>query len=239
MAVCEPCGGTDEEVYGGKHKPLSQPLGRGKGREGKRREESGTNKVTCRVFYSKIILFDFQGFNEMIPHNLHQIFDEREVEVGKHLQTTSYLFIQSCLIPFIHSFTHPMFIDYLLNLPIVSHPIYSSIYASIHLFISFTLSFNRVLFHLFIHLLIITCHTFFYMSLWLKSFHFFQLLMCGLGDIDTNDWRKNANYRGEYHDKHIVIQWFWKVRHRDGLLHTNKQSPLQPILVSGFLCLHL
>ncbi|KXJ28856.1 E3 ubiquitin-protein ligase NEDD4-like [Exaiptasia diaphana] len=57
-----------------------------------------------------------EGFNELIPHNLHQIFDEREVE----------------------------------------------------------------------------------------------LLMCGLGDIDTTDWRKNANYRGEYHDKHIVIQWFWK-----------------------------
>ncbi|XP_032218602.2 E3 ubiquitin-protein ligase NEDD4 [Nematostella vectensis] len=37
-----------------------------------------------------------------------------------------------------------------------------------------------------------------------------ELLMCGLGEIDTVDWRKNSNYRGEYHDKHIVIQWFWK-----------------------------
>lgn len=35
--------------------------------------------------------------------------------------------------------------------------------------------------------------------------------MCGLGDIDTTDWRKHTNYRGEFHDKHIVIQWFWKV----------------------------
>ncbi|XP_031561093.1 E3 ubiquitin-protein ligase NEDD4-like isoform X1 [Actinia tenebrosa] len=37
-----------------------------------------------------------------------------------------------------------------------------------------------------------------------------ELLMCGLGDIDTEDWRKHSNYRGDYHDKHIVIQWFWK-----------------------------
>ena len=36
--------------------------------------------------------------------------------------------------------------------------------------------------------------------------------MCGLGDIDIADWRKHTNYRGEYHDKHVIIQWFWKVR---------------------------
>jgi len=35
--------------------------------------------------------------------------------------------------------------------------------------------------------------------------------MCGLGEIDTSDWRKNTQYRGGYHDKHVVIQWFWKV----------------------------
>lgn len=37
-----------------------------------------------------------------------------------------------------------------------------------------------------------------------------ELLMCGLGEIDINDWRRNTNYRGEYSDKHSVIVWFWK-----------------------------
>ncbi|CAK8678232.1 unnamed protein product [Clavelina lepadiformis] len=37
-----------------------------------------------------------------------------------------------------------------------------------------------------------------------------ELLMCGLGDVDVNDWRKNTNYKGEYSANHIVIQWFWK-----------------------------
>ncbi|KAL9986746.1 hypothetical protein ACROYT_G000935 [Oculina patagonica] len=37
-----------------------------------------------------------------------------------------------------------------------------------------------------------------------------ELLMCGLGEIDINDWRRNTNYRGEYSDKHNVIVWFWK-----------------------------
>lgn len=35
--------------------------------------------------------------------------------------------------------------------------------------------------------------------------------MCGLGEIDINDWRRNTNYRGEYGDRHHVIVWFWKV----------------------------
>jgi len=37
-----------------------------------------------------------------------------------------------------------------------------------------------------------------------------ELLMCGLGEIDINDWRRNTNYRGDYSDKHNVIVWFWK-----------------------------
>jgi len=41
-----------------------------------------------------------------------------------------------------------------------------------------------------------------------------ELLMCGLGDVDVNDWRKNTNYKGEYTPNHIVIQWFWKVFER-------------------------
>ncbi|XP_066923959.1 E3 ubiquitin-protein ligase NEDD4-like isoform X2 [Clytia hemisphaerica] len=37
-----------------------------------------------------------------------------------------------------------------------------------------------------------------------------EYLMCGLGEIDSDDWRKHTQYRGGYHDKHVVIQWFWK-----------------------------
>lgn len=37
-----------------------------------------------------------------------------------------------------------------------------------------------------------------------------ELLMCGLGDVDVNDWRNNTAYKGDYSANHIVIQWFWK-----------------------------
>lgn len=36
--------------------------------------------------------------------------------------------------------------------------------------------------------------------------------MCGLGDVDVNDWRENTKYKNGYVSNHIVIQWFWKVR---------------------------
>uniref|UniRef100_H3B712 HECT-type E3 ubiquitin transferase n=1 Tax=Latimeria chalumnae TaxID=7897 RepID=H3B712_LATCH len=37
-----------------------------------------------------------------------------------------------------------------------------------------------------------------------------ELLMCGLGDVDVNDWRENTKYKNSYHANHPVIQWFWK-----------------------------
>ncbi|KAM3624841.1 uncharacterized protein V6R79_002559 [Siganus canaliculatus] len=37
-----------------------------------------------------------------------------------------------------------------------------------------------------------------------------ELLMCGLGDVDVNDWRENTKYKNNYCANHIVIQWFWK-----------------------------
>lgn len=40
-----------------------------------------------------------------------------------------------------------------------------------------------------------------------------QLLMCGLGDVDVNDWRENTKYKNGYCANHAVIQWFWKVRY--------------------------
>ncbi|XP_060780185.1 E3 ubiquitin-protein ligase NEDD4 isoform X2 [Neoarius graeffei] len=38
-----------------------------------------------------------------------------------------------------------------------------------------------------------------------------ELLMCGLGDVDVNDWRENTKYKNSYGPNHPVIQWFWKV----------------------------
>uniref|UniRef100_A0A4W3GGE2 E3 ubiquitin-protein ligase n=1 Tax=Callorhinchus milii TaxID=7868 RepID=A0A4W3GGE2_CALMI len=37
-----------------------------------------------------------------------------------------------------------------------------------------------------------------------------ELLMCGLGDVDVNDWRQNTKYKNGYEINHPVIQWFWK-----------------------------
>ncbi|XP_043533419.1 E3 ubiquitin-protein ligase NEDD4a isoform X1 [Chiloscyllium plagiosum] len=37
-----------------------------------------------------------------------------------------------------------------------------------------------------------------------------ELLMCGLGDVDVNDWRENTKYKNGYNANHPVIQWFWK-----------------------------
>ncbi|XP_032415881.1 E3 ubiquitin-protein ligase NEDD4-like isoform X2 [Xiphophorus hellerii] len=37
-----------------------------------------------------------------------------------------------------------------------------------------------------------------------------ELLMCGLGDVDVNDWRQNTKYKNGYCGDHMVIQWFWK-----------------------------
>lgn len=36
--------------------------------------------------------------------------------------------------------------------------------------------------------------------------------MCGLGDVDVNDWRQHTVYKNGYCPNHPVIQWFWKVR---------------------------
>uniref|UniRef100_A0A8C1HGL2 HECT-type E3 ubiquitin transferase n=1 Tax=Cyprinus carpio carpio TaxID=630221 RepID=A0A8C1HGL2_CYPCA len=36
-----------------------------------------------------------------------------------------------------------------------------------------------------------------------------ELVIAGTAEIDLADWRNNTEYRGGYHDNHIVIQWFW------------------------------
>lgn len=37
-----------------------------------------------------------------------------------------------------------------------------------------------------------------------------ELLMCGLGDPDVSDWKKNTNYKSGYGPTHQVILWFWQ-----------------------------
>ncbi|XP_026016029.1 E3 ubiquitin-protein ligase HECW2 isoform X1 [Astatotilapia calliptera] len=36
-----------------------------------------------------------------------------------------------------------------------------------------------------------------------------ELVIAGTAEIDLTDWRNNTEYRGGYHDNHIVIRWFW------------------------------
>ncbi|XP_061110454.1 E3 ubiquitin-protein ligase HECW1 [Conger conger] len=36
-----------------------------------------------------------------------------------------------------------------------------------------------------------------------------ELVIAGTAEIDLNDWRNNTEYRGGYHDGHMVIRWFW------------------------------
>ncbi|KAM9328943.1 E3 ubiquitin-protein ligase NEDD4-like isoform 3-T3 [Gastrophryne carolinensis] len=37
-----------------------------------------------------------------------------------------------------------------------------------------------------------------------------ELLMCGLGDVDVNDWRQHTLYKNGYCPNHPAVQWFWK-----------------------------
>ncbi|KAL1006335.1 hypothetical protein UPYG_G00071000 [Umbra pygmaea] len=36
-----------------------------------------------------------------------------------------------------------------------------------------------------------------------------ELVIAGTAEIDLLDWRNNTEYRGGYHDSHIVMRWFW------------------------------
>lgn len=38
-----------------------------------------------------------------------------------------------------------------------------------------------------------------------------ELLLGGIGMIDVKDWKRNTEYKGEYYENHIVIQWFWRL----------------------------
>ncbi|XP_041478101.1 E3 ubiquitin-protein ligase HECW2-like isoform X2 [Lytechinus variegatus] len=36
-----------------------------------------------------------------------------------------------------------------------------------------------------------------------------ELVIAGTAEIDVADWRRNTEYRGGFHDKHHVVNWFW------------------------------
>ncbi|XP_076827481.1 E3 ubiquitin-protein ligase HECW1 isoform X3 [Brachyhypopomus gauderio] len=36
-----------------------------------------------------------------------------------------------------------------------------------------------------------------------------ELVIAGTAEIDLIDWRSNTEYRGGFHDGHLVIRWFW------------------------------
>uniref|UniRef100_W5LIN6 HECT-type E3 ubiquitin transferase n=1 Tax=Astyanax mexicanus TaxID=7994 RepID=W5LIN6_ASTMX len=36
-----------------------------------------------------------------------------------------------------------------------------------------------------------------------------ELVIAGTAEIDLIDWRSNTEYRGGFHDGHVVIRWFW------------------------------
>lgn len=36
-----------------------------------------------------------------------------------------------------------------------------------------------------------------------------ELAICGISTIDLEEWRSSTEYRGEFHDSHEVIRWFW------------------------------
>lgn len=66
-----------------------------------------------------------------------------------------------------------------------------------------------------------------------------QLLMCGLGDVDVNDWRQHTVYKNGYCPNHPVIQWFWKVGLRIKHTHTiyGGETDLMALLLEIKVCL--
>mmetsp|Transcript_32628 Transcript_32628/g.98272 ORF Transcript_32628/g.98272 Transcript_32628/m.98272 type:complete len:234 (-) Transcript_32628:503-1204(-) len=49
----------------------------------------------------------------------------------------------------------------------------------------------------------------------LFDFQELELLLCGLPEIDIQDWKRHTEYTGDYERKgasHKVVKWFWEVR---------------------------
>ncbi|KAG7240472.1 hypothetical protein INR49_026848 [Caranx melampygus] len=57
-----------------------------------------------------------------------------------------------------------------------------------------------------------------------------ELVIAGTAEIDLADWRNNTEYRGGYHDNHIVIRWFWAAVER-----FNNEQRLRLLQVGHFV----
>ena len=49
-----------------------------------------------------------------------------------------------------------------------------------------------------------------HISSYSSSFSFFQVMLCGIREIDVDEWEKNTLY-SNYTCETRQIQWFWKV----------------------------
>merc|ERR1712070_532047 len=50
------------------------------------------------------------------------------------------------------------------------------------------------------------------------DFQELELLLCGLPEIDTEDWKRNSEYTGDFERRganHKVVAWFWDVVEKD------------------------
>ena len=62
--------------------------------------------------------------------------------------------------------------------------------------------------------------------------------MCGLPEIDVEDWIRNTEYLGEYKRlgiKHKCIRWFWDAVHKFSHEERVRLLQLRTILL-GYLC---
>lgn len=69
-----------------------------------------------------------------------------------------------------------------------------------------------------------------------------QLMLCGMQEIDMNDWQKNTIYR-HYTKNSKQIQWFWQVGQdkglgRDIIAVQQRKRDLVRSQAHGLLCYH-
>lgn len=55
-----------------------------------------------------------------------------------------------------------------------------------------------------------------------------QLMLCGMQEIDMNDWQKNTIYR-HYTKNSKQIQWFWQVSPRAFVCHARGRALLEAV----------
>ncbi|RYG68406.1 hypothetical protein EON64_05250 [archaeon] len=59
-----------------------------------------------------------------------------------------------------------------------------------------------------------------------------DLLLCGVQDINLDDWLRHTEYQGEYNSRHPIIRWFWKAV--ESMSHEERVRLLQ--FTTGGIC---